>query len=157
MRKIIAIFLLSVSSFGCASIDSRVSKTYVQGNGSQLSISFMEDAGVSVPSEQKQLLVNQIREGLSQNGLLATDENNSQHSVIVNIHTFRMRDDAARLAVGIMAGCDNIRSTVIVTDKITGKEIGNAKVSIKECAAWGVASQVITKYTDGVVAYLTNK
>lgn len=160
MRKIIAIFLLSVSSFGCASIDSRVSKAYVQGNGSLLSISFMQDAGVSIPSEQKQLLVNQIREGLSQNGLLATeatDGNNSQHSVIVNIHTFRMRGDAARLTVGIMAGCDNISSTVIVTDKITGKEIGNAKVSIKECAAWGVASQVITKYTDGVVAYLTNK
>lgn len=157
MRKIIAIFLLSVSSFGCASIDSRVSKAYVQGNGSQLSISFMQDAGASIPSEQKQLLVNQIREGLSQKGLLATDENNSQHSVIVNIHTFRMRNDAARLAVGIMAGCDYIRSTVIVTDKITGKEVGNAKVSIKECAAWGVASQVIKKYTDGVVAYLTNK
>ena len=157
MRKIIAIFLLSVSSFGCASIDSIVSKAYVQGNGSQLSISFIQDAGVSIPSEQKQLLVNQIREGLSQKGLLATDENNSQHSVSVNIHTFRMRDDAARLAVGIMAGCDNIGSTIIVTDKITGKEIGNAKVSIKECAAWGVASQVIKKYTDGVVVYLTNK
>lgn len=157
MRKIIAIFLVSVSSFGCASIDSKVSKAYVQGNSSPLSISFKQDARVSIPSEQKQLLENQIREGLSQNGLLASDENDSRHSVIVNIHTFRMRDDAARLAVGIMAGCDNIGSTVIVTDKITGKEIGNAKISIKECAAWGIASQVITKYTDGVVAYLTNK
>lgn len=157
MKKIISIFFVAVLSFGCASIDSTVSKAYVPGNRSQLALSIKQESGVSIPSEQKQLLEKQIREGLSQKGLLASDENNSQHSVIVNIHTFRMRDDAARLTVGIMAGCDNISSTVVVTDKITGKEIGNARISIKECAAWGVASQVITKYTDGVVAYLTNK
>lgn len=68
-----------------------------------------------------------------------------------------MRDDAARLLVGIMAGCDNIASTVIVTDKVTHEELGRSQISIKECGAWGVASQVIKKYTDGVVAYLSNK
>ena len=157
MKKIISIFFVSASLIGCASIESTVAKAYVPSNESQLSLSVKKDSGVSIPSEQGQLLENQIREGLSKNGLTVSNEINSQHSVIVIIHTFKMRADGARLFVGILAGCDDINSTVIVTDKLSGKEIGNAKISINECAAWGVASQVITKFTDGVVAYLTNK
>jgi len=156
MKKIIAIFV-AVSLYGCASVDSQVSKSFVPRNGNKLSLTIKNDSGVSIPVDQYQLLETQIREGLSQNGLLAAHEKNSQYAVIVNLHTFKLRSDASRLTVGILAGCDNINSTVIVNDKITNEEIGNSQISIKECGAWGVASQVIKKYTDGVVTYLSNK
>lgn len=157
MKKIITTFLITASLFGCASVNTNVSKTYVSDNGSKASLSIKKDSGVTIPADQEQLLEKQIREGLIQKGILAADDKSSQHSVIVNIHAFKMRNDASRLFAGALAGCDDINSTITVTDKISGKEIGNSQISINECAAWGVASQVIKKYTDGVVAYLTNK
>ena len=35
--------------------------------------------------------------------------------------------------------------------------MGSANVAIKECAAWGVANQVIKKYADGVVSFIVGK
>ena len=157
MKNILSIIAIAGLVVGCASTKSTVSKAYTSSKESQLSISVQKSSDVSIPDEQYQLLESQIKNGLAANGLLASGEQNSQHSVTVEIHSFRMRDDAARLTVGIMAGCDNIVSTVVVTDKVTREELGRSQVSIKECAAWGVASQVIKKYTDGVVAYLSKK
>lgn len=157
MKKVFAILVISAFLHGCASTKSTVTKAYTPAKDDQLSIHIEKPSNVSIPLDQSQLLESQIRNGLAGKGLLASSPDDSQHSVTVKIHSFRMRDDAARLTVGIMAGCDNIASTVTVTDKVTKEELGSSQISIKECAAWGVASQVITKYTDGVVAYLSNK
>jgi hypothetical protein len=65
-----------------------------------------------------------------------------------------MRPDAARLTVGIMAGCDNIKSKVSIIDPANNQKIGESEITIEECAAWGTSSQVIKKYSEGVVKYL---
>jgi type IV pilus biogenesis protein CpaD/CtpE len=157
MKKVIIISVLAAILIGCANTKSTVSKAYMSDSKSKISLTINKEAGVSIPEGQYQLLESQIKEGLMTNGILASGKESAQHSVVVNLHAFRMRSDAARLTVGIFSGCDNVNSTVVVTDKSTGEKIGDSKISIKECAAWGVASQVIKKYTDGVVAYLINK
>ena len=96
-------------------------------------------------------------DGSIQNDMLASSSDSAQYSAIVDIHAFRMRNDAARLTVGIMAGCDNISSTVSIKDNSSGARVGSANVAIKECAAWGVADQVMKKYADGVVSFIAGK
>ena len=157
MNKIIAVSILSIFLLGCASTKSTVVKRYISSDESKISITIIKDVSVSVPDNQYQLIEDNITDGLKKNGLLASNQETSKHSAVVTLHSFRIRDDAARLAVGILAGCDNIISTVTVMDKLTNDEIGKSKISINECAAWGVSDQVITKYTNGVVEYLSNK
>ena len=157
MKKIFLVVIFSIFIYGCASTKSKITKAYIPTEDGQLAIHIEKSLSVFIPPYQYQLLESQIRNGLAHNGLLALNEDKSQHSVTIKIDSFRMRDDSARLTVGIMAGCDNIKSTVVVMDKVTNEELGKSQISIKECAAWGVASQVITKYTDGVIAYLSNK
>lgn len=156
MKQLMTIFILVSILFGCASTKSNVSKSYTASDESKLTLVLKKNEEVSIPQEQYQLIENQIKGGLSDKGLLAADELDSQHVVTVNLHSFRMREDAARLAAGIMAGCDNINSTVAITEKLTGNLMGSSTISIKECAAWGVAKQVITKYTNGVIEFLSN-
>lgn len=157
MNKLVVVSILAIAFSGCASTKSTVSKNYISHNDKKISLTIIKDSEIAIPADQYQLLESQIRDGLTQNGLLSTNEDIAQHSAIVTIHSFRMRPDAARLAVGILAGCDNIKSTVAVTDISTREEIGSSQISINECAAWGTASQVIKKYTDGVVANLSKK
>jgi len=149
--------ILVTTLFGCASTKSTISKSYVTNHEAKVSLTIDKNSGVSIPAGQYHLLESQIRSGLAERGVLASNGELAQHSAVVNLHSFRMRDDAARLTVGILAGCDSITSTVVVIDKSTFDEVGNSKISIKECAAWGVADQVIKKYTDGVVAFLSGK
>ncbi|MEZ4527357.1 MAG: hypothetical protein R2941_15670 [Desulfobacterales bacterium] len=59
--------------------------------------------------------------------------------------------------VGIMAGCDNIKSNVTISDSAEKQKIGESEVSIDECDAWGVSSQVIKKFSEGVVKYLAGE
>ncbi len=157
MKKLFASLVLVSFLSGCASTQSTVLKEYEPAGSSSLAVTIEKNSNIAIPVDQFQQLESQIKTGLSQKGLLASTEASSKHSVTVRIHEFKMRDDTARLMVGIMAGCDSIVSTVTVTDKSTNEEIGNSEISIKECAAWGVASQVITKYTNGVLAYLSNE
>jgi hypothetical protein len=121
-----------------------------------MSVTINSASNLSIPEEQYQLLESHIREGLTQKDLLSPSSDAAAHDVVIDIQAFRLRNDAARLTVGIMAGCDKIRSHIVVTERATQKEIGRSDVSIKECAAWGVANQVIRKYGDGVVEYLSD-
>jgi len=157
MKKAFAILAFSTALIGCASTKSIVAIEYKPETKQKLALAIQKSAAVTIPEEQYSLLETQIKSGLSQENLLVPDGDISRHTVTVQIHSFYLREDAARLTVGILAGCDNINSTVTVTDKLTNEKIGSSNISIEECAAWGVASQVITKYTDGVIAYLTDQ
>ena len=157
MKKALVTLAIAISLVGCASTKSTVAIEYEPTTKQKLALSIEKGTAVAIPEDQYALLESQIKSGLTHQNLLSPDGEISRHSATVKIHSFYLRDDLARVAVGIMAGCDNIVSTVTVTDKLTNKTIGSSHISIEECAAWGVASQVITKYTEGVVAFLADK
>ena len=157
MKKYLGLVLLLTMLFGCASANLNVSKPYISDKATKLSLSISKDPGVLIPEEQYQQIENEISQGLTQRGLLSPSGYEPKHCVTIDVHSFRMRSDGARLSVGILAGCDNINSLVTVTDTSTNEVVGKSEISIKECAAWGVAEQVIKKYTEGVINYLSNK
>jgi len=116
-----------------------------------------KEATVDIPEEVLDTIKSQIQEGLSEHNLLATTTDDKSRKAEINITSYRMRPDAARLTVGIMAGCDNIRSNVAIIDPSNKQKIGESEIKIEECAAWGVSSQVIKKYSEGVVKYLAGE
>lgn len=139
----------------CASVKVAPSVSYTPQSDTKLSLDIQLSDGVAIASEYLTMLEENIKGGLAASGLLENDQEAANQSVTVTVSDFRMRDDAARLTVGILAGCDKIMSTIVVTDNTSGDELGRTEAKIRECAAWGVAAQVIEKYTDGVVSFLT--
>lgn len=157
MKKAFLIVLVAACLAGCATTKSNVSMEYASDEGRLLSVSIEKGEDIVIADDQYAYLESSIKNSLSKKNLLAYEGYKPEHIVTVKIHSYRMRDDAARLAVGIMAGCDNIKSTVVVTDAFSKEKLGSSEISISECAAWGVANQVIEKYAQGVVAYLAGK
>jgi hypothetical protein len=141
---------------GCGA-KSNVVKPYQFDSNLKLNFSVLKNEPVEIPSENLETIQKKIQEGLSEKNLLATNDDKKYRKAEILITSYRMRPDAARLIVGIMAGCDNIKSNVVITDPETNNKIGESEISIEECAAWGVSSQVIAAYSKEVVNYLTGK
>ncbi len=154
--KLIAIGAIAVVMTGCGS-STKVIKPYQANSKDKLYVSVTKTNTATVPNDVLRTIEKQVKVDLAEKNLLAANINQSSQKVKIVISSYRMRPDAARLTVGIMAGCDNINSTVIVTNRKTNKIVGESKVDIKECAAWGVSSQVIASYSKGVSKYLLEK
>ena len=154
MKKIPVLVLLSVILSACANAKLSVIEPYTSSKDRKLSFVIEKNSNINIPNEQFSLMESVIKQGLEKNSLLSV-EGNSNHSVKIDITEYRMRKDAARLIVGIAAGCDKVNSVVTVVDNETGEEIGKSNVRINECASWGVAAQVVTKYANAVVKFLS--
>ncbi len=154
MKKISTLVLTMAVLSGCATTKLSVIELYKPNKDEKLTFTIEKGTNVNIPSVQLSLMESVIKRGLQDNSLLAA-EGNSNHSAKINITEYRMRDDAARLIVGILAGCDKVNSVVTVVNNETGEELGKSNIRINECAAWGVAEQVVTKYANGVVKFLS--
>ena len=151
---LLGLFCLFLSGCGAK---SNVITPYQFDSDITLEFSLSKKDGIEIPDDVFETIQKQIHEGLLAQNLLANNGNNNSHKAEILITSYRMRPDAARLLVGIMAGCDNIKSNVVVTDVKTKEKIGESEIMIEECAAWGVQSQVIAAYSEGVVNYLAGK
>jgi hypothetical protein len=150
----LALFCLFLNGCGAK---SNVIKPYQFDSNLKLDFSLSHEEQIEIPDEVIETIQKQIQEGLSQQNLLAAKTGENFREAEIHITSYRMRPDAARLLVGIMAGCDNIKSNVVVKDSGSKEKIGESEIMIEECAAWGVQSQVIAAYSEGVVNYLAGK
>lgn len=87
-------------------------------------------------------------------GRLAIDHDPSAKKVMIEITSYRMRNGATRALFGIMAGRDNIHSTVKVLDP-AGDVIGETEISSGNSTAWGTSQGLIEGHADAIVAFLT--
>jgi len=154
MKKLV-LSLTSIIVFlglsGCAT--NTVIIPYKNDTKKSMKISLLKDSKLTI---SKQVLVSinqQIKNGLKKQNLLYSNETNF-NNIEIRLTSYRMRPNVARLTVGILAGCDNIKSDIIVRNH-ENIIIGQSKIEFKECAAWGVSSQVITAYSKEVIKYLT--
>lgn len=141
---------------GCGA-SSNVIKNYHADKNSKLKFSLVSQESIDVPNEVLETMRTQIQTGLSERNILASSGDERFRKATILITAYRMRPNAARLLVGILAGCDTIKSNVIVVDQPTSITVGESELEYEECAAWGVASQVISAYTESVVEYLVGE
>ncbi len=155
-RTWLYLVLLCLFLGGCGA-KSNVITPYQFNSNIKLDFTLSKKEKIEIPDEVLETIRKQIRDGLSAQNILVknTDENFRKAEILIT--SYRMRPNAARLLVGIMAGCDNIKSSVVVVDSKTNEKIGESEIMIEECAAWGVSSQVITAYSEGIVSYLAGE
>ena len=157
IKKRIGLAFLCLFVCGCGAAISKSITPYQFDAGTKLNLALSKGAEVKIPEETFETIKSQIAQGLSERHLLAATTNDNSRKAEINITSYQMRSDAARLTVGIVAGCDNIKSNVTVFDTAANQKIGESEITIEECAAWGVSSQVIKKYCDGVVKFLAGE
>jgi len=154
--KILVATLLIVSNsllVGCAGTSATVKSEYrlVQGEKVKLQLSTPSTASEEGVSIFRDRLTSQ----LSSRGLLAGASDGSNRTLEVTVNNYYMRHGAARAMVGIMAGTDNIQSTIKVKDQATGKALSEFTVESKNPTAWGTARGLIEEHADEIVATLT--
>jgi hypothetical protein len=76
-------------------------------------------------------------------------------NVTIAIDNYYMRHGAARALVGIIAGRDNIRSTVTVR-KADGEQVAHFEVESTNSTAWGTSSGLIEKHAQEIVDRLVS-
>lgn len=150
----LVLFVLLVSGCGAT---SNVIQKYQPDKTYKLNYYLSAAPQVEVPDEVLKTMQNQIQKNLSEQNLLTSEVDNKFHKADILITHYRMRHDAARLLVGIMAGCDKINSKVTILDSDTKKIVGEAEFESNECAAWGIASQVVKAHVDKIANYLSGK
>ena len=91
---------------------------------------------------------------LAAKGLLASADDVSSRILDVTVTTYTMRDGATRVMLGIMAGSDNIQSTVQIKDQSSGKILAEFAVESKNSTAWGTSRGLIEEHADEIVATL---
>ena len=139
---------------GCGA-KSNVIQKYQPEKNTKLKYSLLATPQVEVPDAVLDTMRSQVQESLSARNLLTKKGDVKYNKADILITEYRMRPDAARLLVGIMAGCDTFKSKVTVVDSNAGKVVGESEFESKECAAWGVSAQVIEAHINKITDYLS--
>ncbi len=136
---------------GCAGTSALVKTPYKMVQGEQFNLQLNKTDNIS--AEGLSILQNRLNDQLTANSLLAGN-NTAKRTVEVTITNYYMRHGAARALAGIMAGVDNIKSTVKVKDAATGQVLSEFNVESKNPTAWGTSKGLIEQHADKIVAIL---
>ena len=157
IKRFIILVLFGIILSACATPKSNTLTPYDFDTDFKFKLAISKNEAVEISEEVLETINDQVYQGLSERNLIANDTENTYREAVVNLTSYRMRPDAARLTVGILAGCDNIKSNVAIFDGGTTQKIGESEITIEECGGWGVSADVIKKYSDGIVKYLLGK
>lgn len=86
--------------------------------------------------------------------VLARGATGGAYEADIVISSYRMRHGAARALAGVMAGTDEIRSSVTIVDPGTGERIGRIDVNSKNQTALGSAGGLIEGHADEIADFL---
>jgi hypothetical protein len=153
-KKWFYIALLSLLLSGCGA-KSNVIQKYQPEKNTKLKYSLLTTPQVEVPDAVLETMRSQIQESLSARNLLAMKGDVKFNKADILITKYRMRPDAARLLLGMTAGCDTIKSKATVVDSNAGIVVGESEFESLVCAAWGVSAQVIEAHIKEITDYLT--
>jgi hypothetical protein len=154
MEKVVAAVLIVASSLlaGCAGTSAMVKSEYRLAQGEKLNLQLT--APPTASEEGITILRERLTAQLSSNRLLAAASDASVRTIEVAVTNYYMRHGATRAMVGIMAGADNIQSTVKVKDQASGKVLSEFTVESKNPSAWGTSRGLIEEHADKVVETL---
>jgi hypothetical protein len=144
--------LASLLLGGCAGTALRVQSAYQPASGDKLT--YVVVPKVEVSDEALSILRQELDSQLQAKGLLAANPAEARKSVEISITNYYMRHGATRALVGVMAGADNMQSSVQVKDRKTQTVVGEFAVESKNPSAWGTSRGMIMEHADKIVEYL---
>ena len=154
MKSLVSVLLLAVASLvaGCAGTAASVKTEYRLAQGERLSLQVT--APPTITDEGLQILKAKLTAQLTEASLLADASATSGRILDVTVTNYTMRHGAARALLGIMAGSDNIQSTVKVKDRVTGAVLSEFSVESKNPTAMGTSRGMIETHADTIVETL---
>ena len=153
MRKIFAGLFLVASIFlsGC-STSMKIEEPYTPQKGSLLEYEILLENNIS--KQGLEIFRSRINQKLNERGRLANSPVEAKEKVEIKITEYRMRHGATRAMLGIFAGTDSMKSTVIIKDKKSNKKISEFQVQSGNATAWGTSRGMIQDHADQIVTYL---
>ncbi len=134
---------------GCVGTSLKVDQSYVYNASDSFSYSIIDEAEVT--PQGMSIFKDRLKAQLIESTLYSEDSNKE---IEVTINNYRMRHGAARALAGIMAGADNITSTIRIKDKSSGDVVGEFQVVSKNPTATGTAKGLIEQHADKIVVYV---
>jgi Domain of unknown function (DUF4410) len=150
MKKFVVSCLMVCASLmaGCGTT-AKIQTEYKLPQGEKLA--FKVDAPQDMSAEALGILNARLTAQLTSSGLLATPADAKARSLDVKVNNYYMRHGATRALFGIMAGADNIQSTIKITDKATGSVLSEFSVESKNASAWGTSSGMLEDHADKII------
>ena len=136
----------------------QITKPYTPRQDSLLEYKIYQSATIDesslISQDGLEILRSRIEQQLRAKGRLANKPADAQEKVEINITRYKMRSDTERILLGILAGTDNMRSTIIIKDKKLNKIISEFKIKSSNSSAWGTSRGMIEDHADKIVNYL---
>lgn len=131
---------------GCAGTGATVRSRYELAQGEKLSLQLVTPP--TATQEGAKILRERLTAQLAQNNVLALGA--STRTLEVTVTNYRIRHGATRAMVGIMAGADNVQSSVKLKDA-DGKVLSDFSVESKNPTAWGTTKGLLEEHADKIV------
>ena len=145
----LSIALLFVLLTGCAGTNVTVNKQYNYVSTDTFKYNIIDNANVT--AQGMDIFKGRLKSKLDEQSLLS---NNSNKIIEITFTNYYMRHGATRSLAGIMAGSDNITTTVLIKDKANGKVVGEIVVISKNPTAVGTAQGLIEGHADKIVSFI---
>jgi hypothetical protein len=145
------LLLFSLLLAGCIGTSVRPLTPYQSSAGETFTYRFMGEEKMSV--EGLQIMRERLDMQLEAAGLRKSGAGPTREVDIV-INNYFMRHGAARAMGGILAGIDNILTTVVVKDSTTQTVLSKFEVESKNPSAWATSRGLIQGHADKIVNYL---
>ena len=110
------------------------------------------DAANQVSAEDKSVFINRLELMLNKRSLHKEDSNKV---IEITFDNYKMRSGATRVLIGIVGGIDRIITTVIITEKDSGKILGKFRVMSKNATSWSSSNNLIEQHVNKIVSYIS--
>lgn len=138
---------------GCAGTGMKVQTAYTPTPGA--SITYTVDPKVEMSTEAMGIFKQRLESQFGTSGLLAAGKPPAR-SVEIVITNYYMRHGATRALVGILAGADNMQSSITVRDTKTKAVIGQFAVESTNPTAMFTSRGMIEEHADKIVRYVSS-
>ncbi|MEP6823313.1 MAG: DUF4410 domain-containing protein [Ramlibacter sp.] len=151
-KLLLSLLIVSATLVAGCTTSARVQSEYKLPQGEKFS--FQVTAPTNVSAEARQIFDERLRGQLAGGSLLAGSSDVNARSLEIAVTTYNMRHGAARALLGILAGSDDMQSTVKVRDRGTGAVLSEFSVESRNSTAWGTSKGMIEDQADKIVETL---
>ncbi len=159
--KINLLILLSLFLTSCAT--SFINSGTLPGTGTELTtleefqpkgmekFSYELKDWYKIPEIERGVFENKLETTLTEKNIFGADSN---LVLEITFEQYFMRDASSRLMGGVLAGIDNITTSVIIKNKENGQVLGRFKAISKNATAWGSKNSLIEQHAEKIASFL---
>ena len=159
--KINLLILLSLFLTSCAT--SFINSGTLPGTGTELTtleefqpkgmekFSYELKDWYKIPEIERGVFENKLETTLTEKNIFGADSN---LVLEITFEQYFMCDASSRLMGGVLAGIDNITTSVIIKNKENGQVLGRFKAISKNATAWGSKNSLIEQHAEKIASFL---